>query len=626
MADAVIGGSLDWDDFDPLDVVMREDWGMLDIPAKLRGPMLKYALDLQQKVGRSGSGGSGASSRLTTAFLARKPQSLVKLIRNGGTSDLRGMRDQMDYLRKEGTVELERSDRYLGAVIDEEMEAHIRSFWEIADDGEGKADRTSHIVVSFPIETDHDVAYRAGRDWAKAMFASGDYGDHFDYYTAFHTDREHPHMHIVVNRRGLEEGDWLKISPRGHFDYDEMRFVQVRVASRHGIELEATPRAVRGIEERPYTDCEVQRAKRQGRNPLSRPHDVISQLRAKLHISIFARQIEADAGLIGKQYPDFTKAMREAARHLKEGIRLKSDGPQGMRIGSKEIAMLDAAIDKRRNAILENFIKVDEALANIDDGPDKIRFEREGAGIRAETSRFMPDQIDLRDYHRKSQSKIYQGVSDYDAYSKELATELSEQIMDLANQVGFDGEVFAARYEGHSVPKALADKWQQQEYQEIAGQLMKEGCAPNRTSRQAEEISQALHQSVKAMVARTKRELKAYEARKENLLANLKDGLIDNRDIAAQIKTIVTANQLGELERGNAATLSSITKSARQQHQLARTYLHDQLHHSDPSRRAELQKAIEQIDRSERDHQAQQRKNQARDRSKRGRADGGFGL
>ncbi|MCF3931809.1 relaxase/mobilization nuclease domain-containing protein, partial [Acuticoccus sp. M5D2P5] len=77
---------------------------------------------------------------------------------------------------------------------------------------------------------DEAAAERAGRAWAEEMFGSGAYGgDSFDYYTAFHTDRDHPHIHVVVHRRGLDNGTWLKVSKRSAFNYQAMRGLAVTV-------------------------------------------------------------------------------------------------------------------------------------------------------------------------------------------------------------------------------------------------------------------------------------------------------------------------------------------------------------------------------------------------------------
>ena len=97
-----------------------------------------------------------------------------------------------------------------------------------------------------------------GRAWADEMFNSGRYGGKWDYVTVFHSKTtdvpdkatEHPHLHVVVNRRGLDnEGAWLKISKRDpHMNYDNMRETLAEVARERGLELDATSRAERGLE------------------------------------------------------------------------------------------------------------------------------------------------------------------------------------------------------------------------------------------------------------------------------------------------------------------------------------------------------------------------------------------
>ena len=118
--------------------------------------------------------------------------------------------------------------------------AAIAAAWGLPETDRGGADRTSHFVVSFPQGTDPDAAERAGRAWAVALFDSGAYGDRWDYYTAFHKDTAYPHIHVVVGRRGLDEGQWLRVSSRGELTFDRLREVQVDVAAREGIALTGT--------------------------------------------------------------------------------------------------------------------------------------------------------------------------------------------------------------------------------------------------------------------------------------------------------------------------------------------------------------------------------------------------
>ncbi|WP_188129077.1 relaxase/mobilization nuclease domain-containing protein [Rhizobium sp. NFACC06-2] len=142
---------------------------------------------------------------------------------------------------------------------------------------DGDEDMTSHIVVSFPRFRDfappgydvvndpenrrqayQDAARRAGREWARLMFGTTLAGTlerlEFDYVTAFHTDREHPHLHVIVNRRAFNEDrsrgghPLLWVAPGNELmNYDLMRRELVTVARHHGIDLEATSRAARGL-------------------------------------------------------------------------------------------------------------------------------------------------------------------------------------------------------------------------------------------------------------------------------------------------------------------------------------------------------------------------------------------
>ncbi|MEM8541544.1 MAG: relaxase/mobilization nuclease domain-containing protein [Pseudomonadota bacterium] len=154
-------------------------------------------------------------------------------------------------------VYLQRSERYFGINIEKDELSDFCKEWTeqtgVFTKGQkslsSDPDLTTHIVISFPEHIEADSAHAAARDWAAEMFDSGKYGGKWDYITAFHTNRPHPHLHVIVNRRELENGDWLKISKRNeHINYDSMRDVLVEVAAKHGIELEATSRAERGLE------------------------------------------------------------------------------------------------------------------------------------------------------------------------------------------------------------------------------------------------------------------------------------------------------------------------------------------------------------------------------------------
>jgi len=200
-----------------------------------------------------------------------RPQAIVKVVPRGGTVNAHQIRRQIGYITRDGAIPFRRSDRYLDAApagigefdrISVEWARHAARY-PLRNRADGTPrDLTTHIVVSLPRNTPHQIAEETMREYSYEMFGSGRNGGQWDYFTAFHTDREHPHLHIVVNRMS-HEGRWLKISRRDPFmNYDNMRAVMSDVAHSRGLNLDSTSRAERGIIERPVTFAEYRRRTR----------------------------------------------------------------------------------------------------------------------------------------------------------------------------------------------------------------------------------------------------------------------------------------------------------------------------------------------------------------------------
>ena len=312
---------------DPVDWLMGSDVGVLKIGAK-QG--VAKQLFLLRRLQGGGGGGGGAQRRhkapsapLSPRLFSGGQQAVVKLVRNGGTQTARGLKAQITYLSREGEVDVERSERFFGTVIDEDGQNRLAASWGLDEPNETGVDKTSHFVVSFPIGTDREAAALAGRAWAEELFDSGKYGDVYDYYTVSHNDTEHPHVHVIVNRRGVEEGAWLKISKRGPIDYQKLRDVQVEAAREHGIHLEATPRTARGETDRPYTDVEVKRADREQRSPTRPNHTEQSASKTAISVLDHAAKINAEAEVLKKDLPEISQSLKSIADGLKKGISIQ---------------------------------------------------------------------------------------------------------------------------------------------------------------------------------------------------------------------------------------------------------------------------------------------------------------
>lgn len=202
--------------------------------------------------------------------MIERPQAVIRIVPGGGARTAAQICNQWTYLSRKGEIQLQRSERHLGVTLPNGELKTLAESWAVQTGsyqlGQSEADSiqelTTHIVVSFPPETKLCAAFAAGRVWAEEMFGSGRNGGTFDYLTACHSDRPHPHVHLIVNRRALE-GHWLKISRRhACLNYDKLRSSLVEVAYRHDIALEATSRAERGLTDRPITYAEYRRRAR----------------------------------------------------------------------------------------------------------------------------------------------------------------------------------------------------------------------------------------------------------------------------------------------------------------------------------------------------------------------------
>ncbi|MGV2167791.1 MULTISPECIES: T-DNA border endonuclease VirD2 [Agrobacterium] len=200
-----------------------------------------------------------------------RAQVIIRIVPGGGTKSLQQIINQLEYLSRKGKLELQRSARHLDIPVPPDQIRELAQSWvteagiydESQSDDDRQQDLTTHIIVSFPAGTDQTAAYEASREWAAEMFGSGYGGGRYNYLTAYHVDRDHPHLHVVVNRRELLGQGWLKISRRHpQLNYDGLRKKMAEISLRHGIVLDATSRAERGIAERPITYAEYRRLER----------------------------------------------------------------------------------------------------------------------------------------------------------------------------------------------------------------------------------------------------------------------------------------------------------------------------------------------------------------------------
>jgi len=586
----------------PVDIVMGTPWGEIELGNSLRLSLLYHVFrefqPVKQKSGRHTVRRGG-------------PQSFVKVIRNGGTTNAKGMKAQMNYLTQKGEVELELSDLYFGAKLEKEEWDELIESWDVTGINKGDFDKTHHIVVSFPHHTDRDAAKRVGRAWAAEMFSSGNYGDVYDYYTAYHTDQQHPHMHIVVNRRGMEHGNWLSIHREGAFNYTTFRDVQVQLAAEEGINLQATSRYSRGVSDRPFPDAEYRRAEREGREPKAPSHSPISAMRAAASIALYAGQYSADAKLVRNQHPYLAKSLREMAATLLKGQELKPNKNPETHT-SLEGASLEEAkkqsefIMSRRSEILASIEEIDAEISTIPIGKDRSLVERDASRIKAEAAKHLPDVADLILHTRENPHGYYKGVDAQDGVENAIKEKADRVVADLARRVAVDPERFVSRYDRSSPASiGLADNWRKDELEDIQKGLTYQPSTPRS---EVEELTQAaydeLHRNALQTYRKAERELEAHAAKKRELyrIAKLirEGGVLQPAEelkLRDTVKETLTTTELRELEAGQPKVLRHIAQNGDEQRALARRYLEGEHQEATGPRKDQLQLGIKQLDR-----------------------------
>ena len=230
--------------------VFRDGW------SRIRGSMQGLHVARQKQMVRAAAGHRAA---------------VFKAIRGGGTQTKSQLSNQLGYLTTKSTHIVNSS-----GFLDDKVKLDNREIKDLTErfakrwsaGFKPKLGQTTHMLMSYPVGTrGEDV-----RDITSAVaerFFQTDEG-HFDYIIAVHEDRDHPHAHIVLNRRS-QEGEFFYLARNHRFNYDDFRLAMVEEAETYGVRLEATRRLDRGLVHYPPRTREVYAAKEEQREAEARP-------------------------------------------------------------------------------------------------------------------------------------------------------------------------------------------------------------------------------------------------------------------------------------------------------------------------------------------------------------------
>ena len=286
--------------------VFRDGW------SRIRGSMQGLYASKQKQMVRAAAGHRAA---------------VFKAIRGGGTHNKSQLANQLEYLTTKSTHIVDSSGFLDGkSKLDRgEIKDLTDRFAKRWDGGfKPKLGQTTHLLMSFPIGTRGEDVRDIATDVAERFFQTDE--GHFDYIIAVHEDREHPHAHLVLNRRS-QEGEFFYLA-RGHrFNYDDFRLAMVEEAETYGVRLEATRRVDRGEVHYPAKTGEVYAAKEEGRTPVERERvgkDLTRTLAEIANIKIMFHSLAAEASSENRE--DIAEVLFRAGEVLAKGGHVETAG------------------------------------------------------------------------------------------------------------------------------------------------------------------------------------------------------------------------------------------------------------------------------------------------------------
>lgn len=218
-------------------------------------------------MGRTSVGG-GAKPRAERVWksLTSTGSAFVKRIPGAGVQHSKQLAGQLAYVngKAKGTFGFATGINAEGDAFEQDDLDQLMNAWSQDWKGRPRNGHTSHMVLSFPDDVSQDAAFMIAQEWCKEMFEDETHvSETWEYVAALHTDTANPHVHIILNNRGLG-GSWFSISSEGVFNPQMMRDRMTDIADDYGIRLESLSRADRGLYGKPITSEEIH-AKREGR-------------------------------------------------------------------------------------------------------------------------------------------------------------------------------------------------------------------------------------------------------------------------------------------------------------------------------------------------------------------------
>jgi type IV secretion system T-DNA border endonuclease VirD2 len=391
-------------------------------------------------------------TQLTRAAAGHRP-AVFKAIRGGGTHTKSQLANQLEYLTTKSTHIVDSSGfldgkSKLEAGDIKDLTERFAKRWDAGF--KPKLGQTTHMLMSFPIGTRGEDVRDIATDVAERFFQTDE--GHFDYIIAVHEDRDHPHAHLVLNRRS-QEGEFFFLGRNHRFNYDDFRLAMVEEAEKYGVRLEATRRVDRGVVHYPAPTREVYAAKEEGRAPCERERvgsDLTRTLAEIANTRTVYHSLAAEASREARE--DIAAALFRAGEVLAHGGQVDRTGDVYM--------AEDQSFEDLRSLYAEKLARVQGMIAEKPDAERPV-LEKRLIEIQTQVQHMQP--LGLRSFtlsETPSEGGIY-SEANIDASQRERLAEpdLRSRIDAALRGTGISTSEVVARIETGASNAALEHQW-----------------------------------------------------------------------------------------------------------------------------------------------------------------------
>ena len=421
---------------------------------------------------RSGAGGSSFSARARDLWRVGQGSNaaVLKKIARGGTQTPVRLRAQLKYL-------FTKSHALFGNTIGLDPEAEVLTAdqrkaialdWSDGWRGDPKNGHTTHLLISFPYDLAPKKALRIAEAWAFEMFQSGTHvQDEWAYVAALHTDRSHPHVHIVVNNRGLEGDTWFFMAKDHAFNLATMKERLVEIAGGMGVELDASSRLERGILTYGPSRAEIEGAARERRPVRERALQGPALEEGLAVVTRSAATLRTLAGIANlARLKDVKLRMERAAAILEAGGILSAKTLKGEMM---DMQTMDSPHTRQSlDRVFANWLdRVEGEIATL--GPkDRRKMRHELAEVTTAILRNLGDARGADLVLRRPRSELYRTELDEDAIrrgtvtkalSRSAVQEVRSAVFEAAEAIGIERSAMERRLE-----HPAANAWQEREW------------------------------------------------------------------------------------------------------------------------------------------------------------------